>query len=137
MRRRVLEALQASFRPEFLNRVDDLVVFNPLGRKEISRIIDLQLERLQALLAERKIHVELAWEYDIAHWSRPWRITGGGLEASFTPFYDKVTRTNLGIVSSRTDQCFGHWSGTFAAAGGDTIAFDGILGWAEEVHNRW
>jgi hypothetical protein len=84
-----------------------------------------------------KIHVELAWEYDIAHWSRPWRITGGGLEASFTPFYDKVTRTNLGIVSSRTDQCFGHWSGTFAAAGGDTIAFDGILGWAEEVHNRW
>ncbi len=59
MRRRVLEALQASFRPEFLNRVDDLVVFNPLGREEISRIIDLQLERLQALLAERKIAIQL------------------------------------------------------------------------------
>ncbi|MGH9780148.1 MAG: AAA family ATPase, partial [Candidatus Acidiferrales bacterium] len=59
MRRRVLEALQASFRPEFLNRVDDTVVFNPLGREEISRIIDLQLKRLRALLAERKIVLEL------------------------------------------------------------------------------
>jgi len=59
MRRRVLEALQGSFRPEFLNRVDDTVVFNPLGREEISRIIDLQLQRLRALLAERKIALEL------------------------------------------------------------------------------
>ena len=59
MRRRVLEALQASFRPEFLNRVDDTVVFNPLGHEEISRIIDLQLKRLRALLAERKIALEL------------------------------------------------------------------------------
>ncbi|HXE76492.1 MAG TPA: ATP-dependent chaperone ClpB [Candidatus Xenobia bacterium] len=59
MRRRVLEALQASFRPEFLNRIDDTIVFNPLGRAEISRIIDLQLERLRALLAERKITFEL------------------------------------------------------------------------------
>jgi ATP-dependent Clp protease ATP-binding subunit ClpB len=59
MRRRVLEALQASFKPEFLNRVDDTVVFNPLGREEINRIIDLQLERLQALLAERKIALQL------------------------------------------------------------------------------
>ncbi len=59
MRRRVLEALQSSFRPEFLNRIDDTIVFNPLGREEISRIIDLQLERLRALLAERKITFEL------------------------------------------------------------------------------
>jgi ATP-dependent Clp protease ATP-binding subunit ClpB len=59
MRRRVLEALQASFKPEFLNRVDDTVVFNPLGPEEINRIIDLQLERLQALLAERRIALQL------------------------------------------------------------------------------
>ncbi len=59
MRRRVLEALQASFRPEFLNRIDDVIVFNPLGREEIRRIIDLQLERLSARLAERKLTFEL------------------------------------------------------------------------------
>ncbi|HSC77066.1 MAG TPA: AAA family ATPase, partial [Candidatus Acidoferrales bacterium] len=59
MRRRVLEALQASFRPEFLNRIDDVIVFNPLGREEIRRIIDLQLERLRARLAERKLTFEL------------------------------------------------------------------------------
>ena len=88
-----------------------------------------------------KIHEELRWEYDIAQWRRPWRLSGGGLAASFTPFYDKVTRTNLGVVSASTDQCFGYWSGTFAptgtGTGGEPVRFDGVLGWAEEVHNRW
>jgi hypothetical protein len=84
-----------------------------------------------------KIHEDLRWDYDLADHRRPWRVQGGGLTASFAPFYDKVTRTNLGIVASRTDQFFGHWGGAFTTAEGDTIAFDGILGWAEEVHNRW
>lgn len=84
-----------------------------------------------------KIHDELTWDYDLADWRRPWRIAGGGLEASFAPFHNKVTRTNLGVVASRTDQCFGHWSGTFAVPGGDVVAFAGVVGWAEEVHNRW
>jgi ATP-dependent Clp protease ATP-binding subunit ClpB len=57
--RSVLAALQATFKPEFLNRIDDIVVFNPLGREEISRIIELQLAHLRALLAERKITLEL------------------------------------------------------------------------------
>lgn len=84
-----------------------------------------------------KIHEELTWDYDIADWRKPWRISGGGLEASFTPFYDKTSRMNLGVVSSRTDQCFGHWSGTFTIPGEKAVAFARILGWAEEVHNRW
>lgn len=84
-----------------------------------------------------KIHEELAWDYDIAHWREPWRISGGGLDAVLTPFHDKVTRTNLVVLSAHTDQCFGHWSGTFRTRDGETIAFEGILGWAEEVHNRW
>lgn len=84
-----------------------------------------------------KIHEELTWDYDIAEWREPWRISGGGLEASFTPFYDKTSRMNLGVVSARTHQCFGHWSGTFTAPGERTVAFARILGWAEEVHNRW
>jgi len=84
-----------------------------------------------------KISVELDWQYDIADWHRPWRISGGGLDAVFTPVYDKQTRTNLGILSSSTDQCFGDWSGTFRTDDGEVIPFDGIFGWAEEVHNRW
>jgi ATP-dependent Clp protease ATP-binding subunit ClpB len=59
MRQRILEALQVTFKPEFLNRIDDTVVFAPLSRAEIRQIIDLQLEHLRSLLAERKITVEL------------------------------------------------------------------------------
>ncbi len=56
---RVLTALRASFKPEFLNRIDDIVVFRPLGREELDRIVDLQLARLRALLADKKLTIEL------------------------------------------------------------------------------
>ncbi|HXY16040.1 MAG TPA: ATP-dependent chaperone ClpB [Terriglobales bacterium] len=55
----VMEALHANFKPEFLNRVDDIIVFNPLGREQLVKIIDLRLEDVRRLLAERKISVEL------------------------------------------------------------------------------
>jgi len=55
----VLNALHAHFRPEFLNRVDDIIVFAPLGREQLVKIIDLRLEDLRRLLAERKISIEL------------------------------------------------------------------------------
>ncbi len=83
-----------------------------------------------------KISVQLEWDYDLAAARTPWRIFGGGLDATFTPFYTKRSRTNLGIVASRTDQCFGTWSGTFDT-GDDVVAFDGVEGFAEDVHNRW
>jgi ATP-dependent Clp protease ATP-binding subunit ClpB len=57
-RRRVMEALRQQFRPEFLNRVDDIIVFHALDREHLLRIVDIQLARLQALLAER--HLELS-----------------------------------------------------------------------------
>lgn len=79
-----------------------------------------------------KISQELEWTYDLAEPLRPWRVRGGGLEATLTPFHDKRSATNLGVLSSRTDQCFGVWSGTF-----EGIPFDGIEGFAEDVHNRW
>ncbi|MGH9528154.1 MAG: AAA family ATPase, partial [Terriglobales bacterium] len=60
LRRRLQEMLRAHFRPEFLNRIDDIVVFHPLGREQIEVIIDLQLEHLRHLLAEREIQLELA-----------------------------------------------------------------------------
>ena len=59
---RVLEALRASFRPEFLNRVDEVVVFRPLGRAELLEIVELQLERVEALLADRKLRLDVSVE---------------------------------------------------------------------------
>ncbi len=56
---RVLAVLRASFKPEFLNRIDDIIIFNALGREQISWIVDLQLERLRSRLAQRKIDLEL------------------------------------------------------------------------------
>lgn len=83
-----------------------------------------------------KISAQLQWTYDTADYLKPWRITGGGLNAVFTPFYNKRSRTNLFVFSSSTDQCFGHWSGTFDT-GDELVTFAGLTGWAEDVHNRW
>ena len=55
----VMQALHGHFKPEFLNRVDDIVVFSPLGKAQLVKIIDLRLEDLRRLLAERKISIEL------------------------------------------------------------------------------
>jgi ATP-dependent Clp protease ATP-binding subunit ClpB len=55
----VLGEMRRHFRPEFLNRVDDIVVFNPLDRDDLKRIIELQLRRLERLLAERKLTIRI------------------------------------------------------------------------------
>ena len=59
MRRDVLDALRQQFRPEFLNRVDETVVFHSLSRHDLKAIVDIQLERLRARLAERHISLDL------------------------------------------------------------------------------
>jgi len=59
LRKRIHEALLDHFRPEFLNRIDEIVIFNALGKDEIQKIIDIQLGYLKHLLAERKIQIEL------------------------------------------------------------------------------
>jgi ATP-dependent Clp protease ATP-binding subunit ClpB len=58
VRDRVMEELRATFRPEFLNRLDEVVLFHALGREQIARIVDLMLGELNARLADRKIAVE-------------------------------------------------------------------------------
>ncbi|MCX7048347.1 MAG: AAA family ATPase, partial [Candidatus Sumerlaeota bacterium] len=55
----VREALRTKFRPEFLNRIDEIIVFNPLGREQIEAIIDIQLDETRQRLTERKINLEL------------------------------------------------------------------------------
>src|SRR5258705_116 len=59
VREAVLQELRASFKPEFLNRVDDIVIFHQLSRDQIGQIIDVQLARLLAMLAERNIQLVL------------------------------------------------------------------------------
>jgi ATP-dependent Clp protease ATP-binding subunit ClpB len=76
----VMSALKGSFRPEFLNRVDDIVVFRPLGEEQLTHIVDLRLKDLEKLLANRNITIELTPEarhqlftsgYDRAYGARP------------------------------------------------------------------
>jgi ATP-dependent Clp protease ATP-binding subunit ClpB len=55
----VMNALHGHFKPEFLNRVDDVIVFRPLGREQLVKIVELRLEDVRRLLAERKISLEL------------------------------------------------------------------------------
>ena len=56
----VMNALRLQFRPEFLNRVDEIIIFNSLSQEEIKRIVDIQVEYLRKRLAERKIGIELS-----------------------------------------------------------------------------
>jgi ATP-dependent Clp protease ATP-binding subunit ClpB len=77
---RVMEELRKHFRPEFLNRVDDIVVFHPLGESQLTHIVDLRLADLQKMLTDRHITLELTPAaraaifksgYDRAYGARP------------------------------------------------------------------
>jgi ATP-dependent Clp protease ATP-binding subunit ClpB len=83
-RKEAMEALRASFRPEFINRIDEIVIFNPLGKEQLKGIVALLLKNVEKLLAERQITLELtpaAQElllsegYDPAYGARPLRRT--------------------------------------------------------------
>ena len=60
MRKRVQASLEQSFKPEFLNRVDEIVIFDNLTRADLSRIVEIQLGNLRKLLADRKIDLQLS-----------------------------------------------------------------------------
>jgi ATP-dependent Clp protease ATP-binding subunit ClpB len=83
-RKEAMEALRAAFRPEFINRIDEIVIFNPLGKEQLGRIVGLLLKNVEKLLAERQITLALtpaAEElllregYDPAYGARPLRRT--------------------------------------------------------------
>ena len=84
VRRQVTEALRTHFRPEFLNRIDDVIFFHSLGRAHIREIIAIQMRHLATRLADRRIAIELsdnaldllaASGFDPAYWARPLRRT--------------------------------------------------------------
>ncbi len=78
--KQVTISLRSHFKPEFLNRVDDIIIFKPLGTEQIEHIVDLQLARFSKLLADRKLSLEITPEarkriaeegYDAAFGARP------------------------------------------------------------------
>ncbi|MEO6214116.1 MAG: AAA family ATPase, partial [Vicinamibacterales bacterium] len=84
IKRQVLDALREHFRPEFINRVDEIIVFHSLSREQMRHIIDIQLRGLMTRLEDRKIRVELsesakdlliAEGYDPAYGARPLKRT--------------------------------------------------------------
>ena len=84
VKRQVMEALRDHFRPEFINRVDEIIVFHALSRAEMRQIIDIQLRGLLKRLEDRKIHVELSEDakdlliaegYDPTYGARPLKRT--------------------------------------------------------------
>ena len=84
IRRQVMDVLRQQFRPEFLNRVDEIIVFHPLSREQMRSIIDIQLHGLMRRLEDRKIRVELtdrakdlliAEGYDPMYGARPLKRT--------------------------------------------------------------
>jgi ATP-dependent Clp protease ATP-binding subunit ClpB len=83
-RKQAMEALRAAFRPEFINRIDEIVIFNPLGKEQLERIVVLLLKNVEKLLAERQITLELTRPaidlllhegFDPAYGARPLRRT--------------------------------------------------------------
>ena len=84
-----------------------------------------------------KISEELHWRYDSGAWMAPWRVTGDTVDLTFTPFHLKRSVTDLKVFSSKTHQCFGHWAGTVLDDGGAEVHLTDVVGWAEDVHNRW
>jgi ATP-dependent Clp protease ATP-binding subunit ClpB len=83
-RKEAMEALRSSFRPEFINRIDEIVIFNPLGKEQLKNIVVMLLKSVEKLLVERQISLELtpaAQElllsegYDPAYGARPLRRT--------------------------------------------------------------
>ena len=82
MKDMVLQALRMHFRPEFLNRIDEIIVFRPLNREQLRKIVDLQIERLATRLEEKRITLELTQRakdylvdigYDPTYGARPLR----------------------------------------------------------------
>ncbi|HDD64767.1 MAG TPA: ATP-dependent chaperone ClpB [Firmicutes bacterium] len=82
MKKRVMEALKSKFRPEFLNRVDEIIIFNKLKKEDMLKIVDIQLSNLEERLKEKKIKLEVSKEakeylaekgYDENYGARPLR----------------------------------------------------------------
>ena len=122
MRKRVQASLEQSFKPEFLNRVDEIVIFDNLTRADLSRIVEIQLSNLRKLLADRKIELQLSeaakdWlantGYDPVYGARPLKRTIQRYRAGSAGVEDSERRVQRG----RPDQRRGRPRGVVLRAG--------------------
>jgi hypothetical protein len=94
-----------------------------------------------ALILNGRIHKlsQVDFHYSAQNFKQPWKMSSsdGRLHLDFTPFVERVARTNLLLIASEVHQMFGRYSGTVIADDGEVIKIDGLIGWAEEHHARW
>ncbi|MFE2017528.1 DUF2804 domain-containing protein [Streptomyces sp. NPDC059499] len=87
-----------------------------------------------------KIGEELDWRWSASDPLAPWTVrttSSRQVDLTFTPFHNRSTHTDVGLIANRTDQCFGHYNGRVRTDDGTEIAVTQLLGWAEDVRMRW
>lgn len=84
-----------------------------------------------------KISADINFEYDTTNWMAPWRITGPDVDLTFEPFYNKHSSMDLKLLSSQTNQCFGSYKGMISVPRIGMIMVTDLVGFAEDVHNKW
>ncbi len=107
----VMEVVRKAFKPEFLNRLDEIVIFDPLGTDELSRIVDIQLRRLNQRLAERRIEVE------VTQAGKDWLALTG-----FDPVYG--ARPLKRLVQTTIEDALARRVLSGEVSDGDTVRFD-------------
>ncbi|MBZ8133036.1 ATP-dependent chaperone ClpB [Afifella sp. IM 167] len=134
VREQVMQVVRANFRPEFLNRVDEVILFHRLKRQQMAAIVAIQLKRLERLLEERKITIHLdesavAWladkGYDPAYGARPLkRVIQKSLQ---DPLAEKILAGEVKDgaevkVTAGSDRLLFHVTGSKSGTEGETIA---------------
>jgi hypothetical protein len=94
-----------------------------------------------AFIVNGRIHKldQVKFTYDPHDYMRPWvfRDNEGRLDLMLTPFYERIARSNLALISSEVHQMFGRYSGKVITTAGEEIRIDGLTGFAEEHHAQW
>ncbi|CAG0941058.1 hypothetical protein ANRL1_00365 [Anaerolineae bacterium] len=94
-----------------------------------------------ALILNGNVHklAQIDFQYSSQDFKRPWKMSSpdGRLDLEFTPFIERVARTNLLLITSEVHQMFGRYRGAVTTDDGEVIRLDGLIGWAEEHHARW
>jgi len=93
------------------------------------------------VILDGRVHklAQVDFTYDNRDFKKPWRMVApdGRLDLTFTPLVERVAKTNLAIIASEVHQMFGRYQGVVGLDDGETIAIDGLIGFAEEHHARW
>jgi len=93
------------------------------------------------IIVDGRVHklAQVDFTYDNRDFKKPWRMVApdGRLDLTFTPFVERVAKTNLVIITSEVHQMFGRYQGIVRLDDDETIAIDGLIGFAEEHHARW